>query len=214
MTTVHTAERKKIIRAKRSLPLNRYIPVNNNDLPQLEITWSNEEKSNIIHHQIKRIKKVHKSECDHDVPLECVNNDSIAKPSIKPNIRVGIVLFKPWITFLMFLIVVFLYSVLSNETDIDNDSSRLTSFVQHQSDPLYVVSQRFKELSQSINSNIISRYGQFVQNRFFSLLDLLVTLMGQIFFHIDKYECKNNIAYVATSTFEHVYDWCMDSFKR
>ena len=67
--------------------------------------------------------------------------------------------------------------------------------------------QQSKEPVHLINNNLISRYGQFIRNRFFSLVDLFVTFIGQIFFRIDKYEYKNNIVYVATSTYEHIYEW-------
>jgi hypothetical protein len=72
----------------------------------------------------------------------------------------------------------------------------------------YFRPQQSKASISLINNNkIIYQYGQFVRNCFFSSLDLFITFIGQIFFRIDKYEYKNNIIYVASSTYEHIYEY-------
>lgn len=208
-----------MVRAKRSLSLNRYIPINNNDLPKLEIISSTEEESTIFHRQIKRIKKTHKSECNSITESEFIVNDSNTERStnfnhsiiktiehknrskssliMMNNMSWKKTLSKQWLILLLLTNTVLVYFYLSNLT-----KSYKNPFVHLQNYP-----EETKEPIHLINNNPISQYGEFVRNRFFSLLDLFITFISQIFFRIDKYEYKNNITYVVTSTYERIYDW-------
>jgi hypothetical protein len=182
-----TLEQKKIIRAKRSLSLNRYIP----DSPKLDIISSTEEKSITFHHQIKRIKKTHKSQFD----SEFIENNNTKTNEDKHRSSKKL---------LLIMTMIFVYFFLTNiYKNLFRLNQQLDVFPQQSEPPISLIS----------NNNLISQYGQFIRNRFFSSLDLLVTFIGQIFFRIEKYEYKNNISYVATSTYEHIYEWFLHSFK-
>ncbi len=211
--TSNLSEQKKMVRAKRSLSINRSIPINNNDLTKLEIISSAEKESNIFHHQIKRLKTAHKFEFNSIDKSELRINDSIADQSIKfdiqskqlpiimNNMSLKKILLKRWFILLLFTITMLIYFYLSNLKNLYKDIFRLN--LQQSKEPIHL----------NNNNNVISRYSQFVRNSFFSLLDLFITFLGQLFFRIDKYEYKNNIVYVATSTYEHIYDWFIHLFK-
>lgn len=99
------------------------------------------------------------------------------------------ILLKRWFILLLFIIIILVY--LSNIF--------INSFIYFP--------QQSKKTIDLHNKNVIFQYGQFVRNCFFSSTDLFITFIGQLFFRIDKYEYKNNIVYVATSTYELIYDW-------
>jgi hypothetical protein len=210
-----------MVRAKRSLSLNRYIPIHNNDLTKLEMISSTEEESTILHRQIKRIKKTHKSEfivsdsiaersTNFNHSIETIEHKNRSKQSsiMINNISLKRTLSKRCFILLIFINTVFGYFYLSNLIN-----SYRNPFVHLQNYPSYFFPQQSKEPIHLINTNPISQYATFIRNRFFSLLDLFVTFIGQIFFRIDKYEYKHNIVYVATSTYEHIYDWFIHLFK-
>jgi hypothetical protein len=117
---------------------------------------------------------------------------------------------KRWFILVLLIIPILVYFYLTN---ICKNIFRLNPFVYLQNDSSYLLSQQTKEPIHLINNYFISQYGQFIRNRFFSSLDLIITFIGQLFFHIDKYEYKNNIVYVVTSTYEHLYDWFIHLFK-
>ncbi|CAF2725493.1 unnamed protein product [Rotaria sp. Silwood2] len=232
--TIHTLEQKKIIRAKRSLSLKRHVPINKNDLPSLEIITSVEPESTIFHHQIKRIKKTHKSEFEFIAEHEYTISNSLAKRSINfdssikkiededrskqlpilmNNMTLKKTFSKRWLIFLLLIITIIIYLYLSNLTNVYKYVFQSNLFVYLQNYPLYFFPRRTKNQVDLIDKNVISRYGQFVRNRFFSLFDLLVTFIGEKFFRIDKYEYKNSIVYVVTSTYENIYDWFIYLFK-
>jgi hypothetical protein len=221
-----------MVRAKRSLSLNRYIPEKNHDLSQLEIISSTEEESTMFRHQIKRLKK---SEFSQISEPEFMIKESITERTIKFDINAGAnehevrseslpiimnnkplkkSLSKRWFIILILATSVLVYFYLSNVIYTYHDFLRSTWIDRLQNYAAYFFPRRNKEPVRSMNNNIIFRYGQFVRNRFFALLDLILISIGQILFRIDRYEYKNNITYVATSTYEHVYDWFMHLFKK
>ncbi|CAF0827836.1 unnamed protein product [Adineta ricciae] len=59
---VHPTDRKKIVRARRSLTFNTY--TQNANLSKTNIISSIDEESSIFHRQIKRIKRIHMTESD------------------------------------------------------------------------------------------------------------------------------------------------------
>jgi hypothetical protein len=223
-STDNMSEQKKIVRAKRSLVLNRHMSLNNNDLPKLEIISSTEKESIIFHHPIKRIKTTHQFQFDSMNEPERIVNDSITQRSITFNNRMKTsesklmtdtslkkTTSKRWFIYLL-LIVTMLY--LSNLTNINKNVFQLNPFAYLQNSPSNLLPQQSKEPISLITENVISRYGQFVRNHFFSSLDLLLTFIGQMFFRIEKYEYKNDIIYVVTSTYEHMYDWVIHNIFR
>ncbi|CAF3355487.1 unnamed protein product [Rotaria sp. Silwood1] len=231
-TTIHTLERKKIVRAKRSLSLNRCMSINKNHLPKLEIITSVEPEATIFHHQIKRIKNTHKSEFESIVEQEYTVSDSLAKRSINFDSSIKKIehedrskqlpilmnnmclnLSKQRLIFLLLTITIFVYLYLSDLLNVYKYILGSNSFVYLQNYAFYFFSRQSKKQIDLIDKNVISQYGQFVQNRFFSLPDFLVTFISKIFFHIDKYEYKNSIIYVVTSTYESTYDWFINLFK-
>lgn len=66
---------------------------------------------------------------------------------------------------------------------------------------------------ESFNNNLIIQYVQFIRNYFFSLIDVFIKFISLLFFHIDKYEYKDTIIYVVTSTFELIYNWFIHLFE-
>jgi lipopolysaccharide/colanic/teichoic acid biosynthesis glycosyltransferase len=149
-----------MIRAKRSLVLNRQIPFNNNDLTKSSTT---EKESMIFHHQIKRIKTTHRSTFDsaeNNIESKSINGTSTKRTMLKR-----------WFIPLLFIITILVYFDLFNLTKI---SIRLNSNSPSKVFP--------KETIHLVNHNIIFQYGQFVRNHFFSSLDLLLTFLGQLFF--------------------------------
>ncbi|CAF3952991.1 unnamed protein product [Rotaria sordida] len=233
-TTNHTLEQKKIVRAKRSLSLKQCMPRNKNNLPKLEIISSTEPESTIFHHQIKRIKRTHKSEFEFIAEQDHIISDSLVKqsisfdsnikeieyedrskqlPKLMNNMLLKKTLPKQWLIFLLLIITILVCLYLSNLTNVYKYVFGSNPFVYLQHYLLYFFPRQSKKQIDLIDKNVISRYGQFVRNRFFSLLDLFVTFIGEIFFRIDKYEYTNNIVYVVTSTYENIYDRFIHLFK-
>jgi hypothetical protein len=164
--------------------------LNNNDFKKLEIISSTTENE---YHQIKRIKTTHKSQFDSMIKSEFVINNSSVESSIQfDQTSTKKTLLKQWFIPLLFIITILVYF---GSMKIYKDSIRVFS------------QQSKKSIDLTNNNNLISRYGQFVRNRFVSALDLLLTYLSQLFFRIDKYEYKNNIVYIVTSTYEQLYDW-------
>jgi len=201
------------------------MPINNNDLTKLEIISSTEKESNIFHHQIKRIKTTNKSKFDSIDEPELIINDSTAEHHsmrtieskqssiVMNNMSLKKTLTKRWFILLLFIITMLVYFYLSNLTNIYKDVLQLNPFNYFQNHLSNFFPQQAKEPIDLINNHVIFQYGQFIRNHFFSSFDLLITSIGQLFFRIDKYEYKNNIVYVATSTYELIYDWFIHFFK-
>ena len=153
--------------------------------------------STIFHRQIKRLKTTHRSEIDSDLRI----NDSMAERFIDFDTTMEAmklmndnsekkIFSKRWFIFLFLVVIASIYIYSSYLTKISKN------LVQHTQKPIDLT-----------DTNLISRYIQLLRNYFFSSLDFLIRYLGQLIFHIDKYQYKDNIIYVVTSTYEHLYNY-------
>ena len=227
-------QQKKIVRAKRSLPLNRYKSENKNDLTKLESLPSAEADSDVFRRQVKRVKKTHKSEFECIAAQELVIHDNSAQRSMDLDNRASKnqydnrsnsltvsmnsmsskrSLLPRWSIFLLATTAMLVYFYLFDLTNIYKCPFQTNPFIYLRKYQLNFYPQRSKDLFNPMDKNVLFRLGELMQNHFFSLCNLIVTFFGEIFFCIDKYEYKSKIIYVTTSTYEYLFDYFIHFFQ-
>ncbi|CAM4856547.1 unnamed protein product [Rotaria socialis] len=213
-----TSKQKKIVRAKRQLSAKSYMHTNNHNLPKIEIISLSEPESTFFRHQIKRLKKTSNCEFEpiteqqkivkhiatrqlisFDKSIKKIEHENQAKQlPILMNNKLSMNSLINQCFFVLFLtITILLYLYFSNLTNNSKYTHVSNPIVHLQNYPFKFSPRQSQKSIESINKNVISRYGQMVRNFFFS---------------IDKYEYKNNIFYVITSTYEHIYDYFVHLF--
>ena len=212
-----------MIRAKRTLLRRRSSSVYSNDGSSLgKSVVSNGEECIHFDQPIKRIKKTFKAQsCDSISPSIDIYQDvelSEAPDRVQPSLtKMTSSIFKRNCSihsiFLVILLLILLgYSHLSKLPILFDQSLSQSSFVHQQNYPLFIFPSQSKEPIYSMKTNLLTRYGHFIRNHFFSSLTSFITQISHIFFRIDKIESNHAITYVITSTLERFYQWFISFF--
>ena len=180
----------------------------------------------LFRRQMKRIKNAHYSQVGDAAEFESVLNQWYSSPSsaddsytsamkqedqqthfstkLKDS-STGSTFWERAFILIVLIAAVLTYSHLSSLIDFDQERSRVN--------PWHLLPRLLEQSAPPIRSNVLSQYGRIVRHRCFSVIDALLTLIGQTLFRSDTYEYRNHVTYVVTSTYEHVSGWFFHLFK-